>query len=37
MVVVRDAKDRDGPRLSFDVAAWGRFCEEIRQGALDRG
>ncbi|WP_327030505.1 DUF397 domain-containing protein [Micromonospora sp. NBC_01740] len=34
VVLVRDSKDRSGPALSFDPAAWSRFVTGIaRPGA----
>lgn len=29
-VMVRDSKDKDGPVLSFDVAAWRAFVRGVR-------
>lgn len=29
-VRVRDSKDRQGPTLKFDVAAWRRFTDAIK-------
>ncbi|MFI0791192.1 DUF397 domain-containing protein [Micromonospora rubida] len=35
-VGVRDSKDRGGPALSFESAAWAGFVRATRSGALDR-
>ncbi|WP_405103867.1 DUF397 domain-containing protein [Micromonospora sp. NBC_01412] len=35
-VGVRDSKDRQGPALSFEPAAWAGFVRATRSGALDR-
>ncbi|MET8064693.1 DUF397 domain-containing protein [Micromonospora sp. NPDC005313] len=35
VVGVRDTKDRQGPALSFDPAAWTRFVGAVRAGLLN--
>jgi hypothetical protein len=35
-VAVRDSKDRQGPVLTFTVAEWRAFLDEIRKGVLER-
>ena len=35
VVGVRDTKDRQGPVLSFDPAAWTRFLGAVRRGRLN--
>ncbi|MBQ1067090.1 DUF397 domain-containing protein [Micromonospora sp. D75] len=35
VVGVRDTKDRQGPALSFDPAAWTRFVGAVRTGRLN--
>ncbi|MDT0533125.1 DUF397 domain-containing protein [Micromonospora sp. DSM 115977] len=32
VVLVRDSKDRSGPALSFDPAAWSRFVTGVAGG-----
>lgn len=32
---VRDSKDPDGPRLTFDPSEWAGFASRIRAGELD--
>ncbi|PPA58657.1 DUF397 domain-containing protein [Micromonospora chalcea] len=34
-VGVRDTKDRKGPVLNFDPAAWSRFVGAVRGGRLN--
>ncbi|WP_320065362.1 DUF397 domain-containing protein [Micromonospora sp. RTGN7] len=34
-VGVRDSKDRRGPALSFELAAWAGFVRAAGSGALD--
>ena len=31
-VLVRDSKDREGPRLALSDQAWSAFVDEIKQG-----
>jgi hypothetical protein len=33
-VLVRDSKDREGPRLALSDQAWSAFVEGIKQGEL---
>jgi Domain of unknown function (DUF397) len=33
-VLVRDSKDRNGPRLALSDHAWSAFVEGIKQGEL---
>jgi Domain of unknown function (DUF397) len=33
-VLVRDSKDRQGPRLALSDQAWSAFVEAIKQGEL---
>jgi len=33
-VLVRDSKDRQGPRLALTDQAWSAFVEAIKQGEL---
>jgi hypothetical protein len=33
-VLVRDSKDRNGPRLTLSDHAWSAFVEGIKQGEL---
>jgi hypothetical protein len=33
-VLVRDAKDREGPVLAFWPVAWRRFAEQVKVGPL---
>ena len=35
-VMVRDSKDQNGPRLSFQLEAWAAFVAEVRAGHFDR-
>jgi len=35
-ILVRDANDRHGPRLAFDLQAWAEFCDGLRKGRFDR-
>ncbi len=35
LVWVRDSKDPDGPRLSFDPRAWEGFLADVRVGSFD--
>jgi hypothetical protein len=35
IVGVRDSKDRLGPALLFDPAAWSAFIAEVKSGQLD--
>ncbi|WFF09328.1 DUF397 domain-containing protein [Micromonospora sp. WMMD1076] len=35
VVGVRDTKDRQGPALSFDPAAWTQFVGAVRAGRLN--
>ncbi|MEU6330937.1 DUF397 domain-containing protein [Streptomyces sp. NPDC047049] len=35
-IAVRDSKDPDGPRLTFDNSSWARFVSDIAGGAFDR-
>ncbi|NKY55883.1 DUF397 domain-containing protein [Nocardia flavorosea] len=35
-VGVRDSKDRQGPALAFDPAAWDAFTASTRSGRFDR-
>jgi hypothetical protein len=34
-VGVRDSKDRRGPVLAFDPAAWNSFVSDVQRGAFD--
>ncbi|RAY13529.1 DUF397 domain-containing protein [Actinomadura craniellae] len=34
-VAVRDSKDPDGPKLTFDAAEWHAFTAHVRTGRLD--
>ncbi|WP_030617024.1 DUF397 domain-containing protein [Streptomyces sclerotialus] len=34
-IAVRDSKDPDGPRLTFDTAAWSTFVAEVGAGTYD--
>jgi hypothetical protein len=34
-VLIRDSKDPDGPRLTFDRAAWAAFIAETKAGKND--
>ncbi|MFH8403464.1 DUF397 domain-containing protein [Streptomyces sp. NPDC018019] len=34
-IAVRDSKDPDGPRLTFDTSAWSTFVADVRKGADD--
>jgi hypothetical protein len=31
---IRDSKDRNGPVLHFDEAAWRAFVQDVRKGAI---
>ncbi|KAA6221289.1 DUF397 domain-containing protein [Streptomyces albofaciens JCM 4342] len=34
-IAVRDSKDPDGPRLTFDTSAWSTFVTGVSKGAYD--
>ncbi|MFH8346089.1 DUF397 domain-containing protein [Streptomyces sp. NPDC018045] len=34
-IAVRDSKNPDGPRLTFDTAAWSTFVADVHKGAYD--
>ncbi|MFD7661844.1 DUF397 domain-containing protein [Streptomyces sp. NPDC059788] len=34
-IAVRDSKDPDGPRLTFDTSAWSTFVADVNKGAYD--
>ncbi len=34
-VNVRDSKDRQGPVLTFDRAAWSAFLDGVKSGAIN--
>ncbi|MER7397122.1 DUF397 domain-containing protein [Streptomyces sp. NPDC000151] len=34
-IAVRDSKNPDGPRLTFDTAAWSTFVTEVGAGTYD--
>ncbi|BDM66577.1 DUF397 domain-containing protein [Streptomyces nigrescens] len=34
-IAVRDSKDPEGPRLTFDNASWSRFVSDVADGAFD--
>lgn len=34
-IAVRDSKDPDGPRLTFDNAAWNTFVADVNGGTYD--
>jgi hypothetical protein len=34
-VLVRDAKDPEGPHLALPVGAWREFVERVKDGDLD--
>jgi hypothetical protein len=34
-VLVRDTKDRSGPVLRFEPAAWAAFVADVKAGGLD--
>jgi hypothetical protein len=34
-IAVRDSKDPDGPRLTFDNSAWSSFVSDVAAGTLD--
>ncbi|MER7208594.1 DUF397 domain-containing protein [Streptosporangium sp. NPDC000239] len=36
MVIVRDSKDSDGPKLFFAPHAWRSFVGEVKTGEFDR-
>jgi hypothetical protein len=36
VVLVRDSKDREGPRLTVDSQAWSAFVQGIKHGQFDR-
>jgi hypothetical protein len=36
IVLVRDSKDREGPRLTVGDPAWSEFLEGIKHGGFDR-
>ncbi|GGM29644.1 DUF397 domain-containing protein [Dactylosporangium sucinum] len=36
-VAVRDSKDRRGPHVMVNAAAWDGFLAHLRAGAFDRG
>ncbi|GAA3190765.1 hypothetical protein GCM10017688_55000 [Streptomyces ramulosus] len=34
-IAVRDSKDPEGPRLTFDNSAWSTFVSDVAGGAFD--
>ncbi|KIZ13524.1 DUF397 domain-containing protein [Streptomyces natalensis] len=34
-IAVRDSKDPEGPRLTFDNAAWNTFVSDVAGGSFD--
>ncbi|MEU4202434.1 DUF397 domain-containing protein [Streptomyces sp. NPDC045470] len=34
-IAVRDSKNPDGPRLTFDTSAWNSFVGDVSKGAYD--
>ncbi|GCD36978.1 MULTISPECIES: DUF397 domain-containing protein [Streptomyces] len=34
-IAVRDSKNPDGPRLTFDTSAWSSFVGDVSKGAYD--
>jgi hypothetical protein len=34
-ILVRDTKDRQGPVLAFEPAAWTAFLDNVKAGRLD--
>ncbi|OKI03501.1 DUF397 domain-containing protein [Streptomyces sp. CB02923] len=34
-IAVRDSKNPDGPRLTFDTSAWSTFVADVGKGAYD--
>ncbi|MEU9123423.1 DUF397 domain-containing protein [Streptomyces sp. NPDC048506] len=34
-IAVRDSKDPEGPRLTFDNSSWRRFVSDVADGAFD--
>ncbi|MEU8782210.1 DUF397 domain-containing protein [Streptomyces sp. Je 1-4] len=34
-IAVRDSKDPDGPRLTFDNSSWRHFVSDVAGGAFD--
>ncbi len=35
VVMIRDSKDPNGPRLAFDHDTWRDFIEAVKDGAFD--
>ncbi|MEC4015319.1 DUF397 domain-containing protein [Streptomyces sp. H27-D2] len=36
-IAVRDSKDPDGPRLTFETGAWSAFVADVSAGNFDLG
>ncbi|WP_347813959.1 DUF397 domain-containing protein [Actinomadura sp. KC06] len=37
MIMVRDSKNPDGPKLTFGRAAWRAFADQVKTSEFDLG